>query len=67
MKGPTEKLIDYVGNPKEIGRDLEDAKDVVGDVVHDRGAREIYPREIGKKISRTTEDVKDRYKVLLDD
>ncbi len=65
MKGPTEKGLEYLKDPKQIGRDLEDLGDAIGDVVHDRGAREIYPREIGKSVSRTVEDMKENWENLL--
>ena len=52
----------YGNNPRQLSRDVEDVGDRVGDVVLDRGAREIYPREIKKKIVRTAEDIAQQFK-----
>ena len=51
-------------NPKKVVRGAEDAADYVVDVVNDRSAREIHPREVKKKVARAAEDIADEYRSI---
>jgi hypothetical protein len=65
VKTATEKVFEYVTNPKQVGRDCVDLKDYGGDLVFDRGAREITVREVKKTVSRTWDDTKENWGNLL--
>lgn len=58
MKTPQEKLKEYAINPTQAKRDFEDICDTAGDIYHDRGMREVLPREIKKAVKRTYQDAK---------
>jgi len=65
IKTPIEKIKDYIENPKELKRDLEDIKDAAGDIVKNKSSREVTIKEVKKAVNRKIEDVKDNWKNIF--